>query len=322
MKKMLLILTFLSLGGSLATNRHLIEDITTQIHFYKPGVCQNLETKKSRCAVSSDDCIPRSAKFGEKWMNSNAMEIANIPSCTCEKTQVKACFTKIDGGHSKEFRCAPRKDDYCDKGDDSYNFVPSNAANSVCFCDELRSMIDEPAKPTLYGACLDPTDKANFFCAFSPDYCEMGHVWVDPRVVKSLGGEECTCENTRVGGCVGGFQGFHCAISEDGCYSNTFIKPLSLKAEHNHACLLCNKRTRIYKEDEIDHTPNRSQSSGSNKKAVAIALCVTLVVLIALSMAYYLQGRKKKYGKEESNPKNIETNFSDNTNSSPSNVIL
>uniref|UniRef100_A0A7S2WIY2 EGF-like domain-containing protein n=1 Tax=Eucampia antarctica TaxID=49252 RepID=A0A7S2WIY2_9STRA len=311
---MLLLLALLSLVGSYATTLNLIQDTTTQSHFYKPGVCQDLETKRNRCSLTSDDCIPRSAKNGERWMNSAVMEQAGLPSCSCEKTEIKACFKAINGGNSKEYRCAPRKDDYCDQGDDNYGFVPTNAVNSVCFCDDLRSMIDAPEKPTLYGACVDPADSKKFFCAFSPDYCELGHTWVDPLIVKILKGENyCTCENTRVGGCVGGFNGFHCAIAEDDCLSNNYINPLALKTKHNHACFLCNKRTRLYKKDEIDNTSSQSNSNTT----VIVALCTTIGAIGLVAIVVYSQRvRQKKDEKDDLHQPKMEMNFSENKNPS------
>lgn len=270
---------------------------TSQVHYYKPGRCQNIKTEETRCALTPDDCEPARNVDGEKWVNAIQMEVEGMEACNCETTMIRACMS---GGTSMTYNCAPgHEEDYCRANTNIpnelqfYDFIPTNAAQTTCFCDGMRSQNDVLARiRTRYGACYVPASlqlnqKEQFFCAYSSDYCKGDHIWVHPDdVLEILGEEECHCENTRIGGCVGGFQDFHCAVTEFDCISNIFVPPIMLKSEYNHACLLCDETmTTQPKQDEINEVLFSTEKTEIFTTVPTIAIIISVLVIILSALA-------------------------------------
>jgi len=315
---------------------------SSQVHYAQFGRCQNIKTGKTRCALSPDDCEPAQNEDGEKWYNALRLKEKGIdePPCLCEDTLLGACvFVGAPGQHIK-YECAPnRKEDYCRPEEDedntifidpTYDFLPMDPARTNCFCDAFKSSstaitenIDDDIKKknltdiikdrTRYGACYVPNDsndyeKKKFFCAYSSDYCTDDHIWIHPNDVPSFFGKEgeyCNCEKTHIGGCVGGFQDFHCGISELDCRTNLFVRPIPLKEEHNHACFLCKETFSVFREeDEIDNANYDEESSyyiSIRNIRIGIAVSVIIATAFLIGVFTWRWRRKKHLQQQQSN---------------------
>jgi len=135
------------------------------------------------------------------------------------------------------------------------------------------------------------------FCAYSSDYCTSNHIWIHPNNVPDIlgDGKYCHCENTHIGGCVGGFQDFHCGVSSLDCRTNQFVLPLKLKEEHNHACFLCKQTASIddAKVDELGRIRDNNTSHNANK-TVTISVIGTMLVLGLVTICFVFLKRKKR----------------------------
>lgn len=260
--------------------------------------------------MTPDDCEPSRNEGGERWFSALRLKQKGVEEapCTCRNTLVGACVTV--GGKHMNYECAPRtsnvEEDYCHKTeggkDPTYEILPTNEAGTNCYCDILQSIEDDsirgsPSARTKYGACYDHNagedEKENrFFCAYSSDYCTGNHMWVHPNDVPTIrgDGEYCTCESTHTGGCVGGMHPFHCALSEQDCNWNTFVPPIRLKTDHNHACFLCEETFTVNpKQDEIDALAYMGYSKLTSAEAISIGVAssaIALVVLVGLGRSF------------------------------------
>lgn len=291
---------------------------SSQIHYARFGRCQNIETLETRCAMTRDDCEPIGNDGGERWFNNLRLKQKGIDDgpCKCENTLMGACVSV--GGKTMDYECAPRtekvEEEYCLPHDDkdgnqidpTYQILPTNSAGTNCFCDALQSVEDDkirhnPSSLTKYGACYD-SFRDEFFCAYSSEYCDHNHVWVHPSEVPSIreDGGHCTCEQTHVGGCVGGSESFHCALSSDDCHWSGFVLPIALKTQHNHACMLCEKTISLEpKADEIIETLEYAPTIRSLTLTAGISIGVTVtVVAIVLCgvIRFYVRKDKTKSG--------------------------
>lgn len=218
----------------------------------KLGACEHAITGVVRCAMQASNCEPEyidgvKNPNGERWYSAYRMEQRGLESCSCETTEVGSCFkpgkADIAGGSGNvEFRCAPHSDSCHNQDGESFgiaNFAMSN--DEKCGCSGFGDLsLNELSWKTLYGACRSPSgSKDDYFCAYSPHDCEGEYSWVEPNSVSGLFGRDCHCEDTHVGGCVGGFQGFLCAITEDDCAWDNFHHPMPLKKKWGHSCRLC-----------------------------------------------------------------------------------
>jgi len=290
---------------------------STQKHYARFGRCQNIKTGETRCAMTASDCEPARNDDGEMWYNDLRLKQKGIDDgdCKCENTLMGACVSV--GGNHMSYECAPRttrEDDYCQAHDDdqdgnsvlpTYEILPTNSAGTNCFCDALQSIEDDsirhsPASLTKYGACFDPF-RDEFFCAYSSESCSGDHVWVHPKDVPDIrpDGGFCTCEQTHIGGCIGGMYPFHCALSEEDCHWNSFVPPIPLKMQHNHACMMCEKTITLDpKPDEIntiEYAPN-AMFSLSFTAGISIGVGVSVVFLVYCGVARFY-ARKDKAGK-------------------------
>jgi len=291
---------------------------SNQVHFAKFGRCENIKTGKTRCAMTPEDCEPARNDEGERWFNDLRSKQKGIDDheCKCENTLMGACVSV--GGKKMGYECAPRtknvEEEYCSpKEDDSgnsidptYEILPTNAAGTNCYCDALQSVEDDsirnsPSSMTKYGACYNPAN-GDFFCAYSSDYCQgENHSWVHPDEVPEIreDGGYCTCEQTHIGGCVGGMYPFHCALSPEDCHWNEFFLPIDLKVQHNHACMLCERTVTLDPQpDEIktlDFDPS-TRSGLSFTAGISIGAAVTVVAIALCCAARYCARKDKESG--------------------------
>jgi len=302
---------------------------SSQKHYAKFGRCQNIETGKTRCAMTPEDCESARNENGERWYNDAYTKQKGIDDgdCKCENTLMGACVSVV--GKNMNYECAPRtktvEEDYCLPQDDvngilldpTYEILPTNTAGTNCFCDALQSIEDDtirnsPSSLNKYGACFDAS-KDEFFCAYSGEYCQGDHVWIHPQDVPDIraDGGFCTCEQTHIGGCVGGFHNFHCALSEEDCHWNSFVLPIDLKMEHNHSCLLCDRTVSLsIKPDEIvdsvEFDPSLAPRGLSFTAGISIGVAVTVIGLVLCGVMRY-------YARKD---KTSDDNNTDNTSSS------
>jgi len=276
---------------------------STHVQYAQFGRCQNIKTGKTRCAISLEDCIPPNNPHGEKWYNVIRLKEKDIDAvpCVCDNTLIGAC--KYNG--EIKYECAPRsfgkEDDYCREMNNiqpTYEFLPANPSGTNCFCDSQKSVEDDTIHTrTKYGACYIPGNNNAFFCAYSSDYCTSNHIWIHPNNVPDIlgDGKYCHCENTHIGGCVGGFQDFHCGVSSLDCRTNQFVLPLKLKEEHNHACFLCKQTASIddAKVDELGRIRDNNTSHNANK-TVTISVIGTMLVLGLVTICFVFLKRKKR----------------------------
>jgi hypothetical protein len=140
-------------------------------------------------------------------------------------TSIGSCLGWTGAGN----RCSPHSYGFCSAGESFLDARSTNNNDTSCKCDEIS-----------YGVCQDRSSNRNHSCAFSPKDCEDGqHIWIQPNDVEIATGLVCTCDKVRIGGCVGGFQGFTCAVTEDDCPWDHYYPPYSLKRLHGHTCNLC-----------------------------------------------------------------------------------
>ena len=290
---------------------------SSQKHYARFGRCENVKTGATRCAMTKDDCEPARNEDGERWYNDLRLKQKGIDDgpCKCGNTLMGACVTF--GAKQMNFECAPRtinvEEDYCvgdENGDGTstdptYAILPTNSAGTNCYCDALQSIEDDrihrsSSSRTKYGACHNQDD-GSFFCAYSSEYCEGNHRWVRPELVPDIRGDGgyCTCEQTHIGGCIGGMESFHCALSEDDCYWNEFVMPIPLKAQHNHACMLCEQTVSLDpKPDEIEtleYSPSTTSLSFTAGISIGITVSVVSIVLCGM-VRFYVRKDKTKSG--------------------------
>eukprot|EP00581_Thalassiosira_minuscula_P000017 CAMPEP_0183746446 /NCGR_PEP_ID=MMETSP0737-20130205/66760_1 /TAXON_ID=385413 /ORGANISM="Thalassiosira miniscula, Strain CCMP1093" /LENGTH=388 /DNA_ID=CAMNT_0025982141 /DNA_START=272 /DNA_END=1439 /DNA_ORIENTATION=+ len=240
----------MSFGGSTANINHYV----------KTGTCMNLATGARRCALTPSDCEPTHIGGekninGEKWFTAYRLaqqddQSSTLKSCTCETTRVNACFANncsgsncdwtlsdVDGANLS-FRCAANSESCALSKGEMFGHLDANtlANDAQCGCNVLGKLDDQELsgelsprsqRATLYGACYK--DSENAFCAYSPDACgDYGYTWLDSLSASVMLGYECTCADTHTGGCVGGFMGFNCAVSEHDCTWDTYYPPMTL----------------------------------------------------------------------------------------------
>jgi len=297
--------------------------LSSQKHYARFGRCVNVKTGATRCAMSAEDCEPSRNEDGELWYNDLRLKQKGINDgdCKCENTLMGACVAI--GGKRMDFECAPRtnqvEEDYCLPHEDEngnsinpdYQILPTNSAGTNCYCDKLHSIEDDairhdPNAMTKYGACYDDSN-GEFFCAYSSDYCTDGHRWVSPKDVPDIRGDggHCTCEQTHIGGCVGGMYPFHCALSETDCHWNGFVLPLELKSQHNHACMLCDMKISLdVKHDEI----NEIEYATEGLPLAALISIGVAAPLVAIGLYFAIRSccrRNKASSAEDSSPENV-----------------
>lgn len=193
------------------------------------GICEDVQTKKTRCAMESSDCKPQQIDngvivlAGEKWYSAYEQKQRGQEVCSCQDTPIGSCNS----------RCSPQELGYCDHSSEIFQDALTNNLNfnnQECKCNKAT-----------YGACQDLSSSMNHFCALSPSDCEEHHhhFWVKPSMTKSITGLDCSCKQVRVGGCVGNIMGFTCALSKDDCPFDEYYPPYSLKMLHGYTCNLC-----------------------------------------------------------------------------------
>ena len=220
---------------------------------------------------------------GERWVSGWNLKKRGLPSCSCDSTEIPSCLTashRSDGGI--DYRCAAHSD-LCQLGEgETFGFVdiPSSDGNQSCGCRAYGTLHTgegsaarfDPSKMTRYGACYlshsasklvgstlpADADPHQSFCAYSPSDCPDYHTWIEPGSVNAVLGHDCGCQDTHVGGCVSGFTGIYCAVTQDDCQGpfGAFHKPFELKSKHNHSCKLC---------DRISMPSSSSSKSSSSK---------------------------------------------------------
>ena len=223
--------------------------LSFSVSYAKTGTCENIRTDEQRCALQASDCEPSHVEGeknveGERWYSAYRMEQRGFPQCSCGETTIGACLGVGDIGVSGvmlDFRCAPHPESCHLREGETFGMVNfSLKDNAQCTCSGLSDANDSGSQsPTLYGACRHQKDAEKHFCAYSSSNCEEGYDWIDPSSVSEMIGFSCTCENTRVGGCVGGFTEFICAVSQDDCDWDTYFPPATLKEKHGYDCRLC-----------------------------------------------------------------------------------
>lgn len=212
------------------------------------GVCENVVTKAQRCAIQASDCVPSHIDGslnveGEKWYTAHDQRLNGNAPCDCGETEINACM------NGDSFTCSPTKSGYCSSSSDLYGIAPTE--KGYCTCDS--QFVDNVRTRTKYGACQDLTSSKSHFCAYSPKDCEDNHIWVEPELAKDIVGTDCFCENVRIGGCIGGFTNFICAVTEDQCYFDKYYPPHSLKELFGQTCTLCKADIEII--DELTDLP-------------------------------------------------------------------
>lgn len=312
--------------------------------FYaETGTCEHITTGEQRCALLPSDCEPshvdgeKNVVGGERWYNAYRMKQRGVNPCTCETTPVGACFVGgagLDGSGgiaALEFRCAPHPEScVSSRGETFGEFgdIPLEDG-AECGCSVLGVLeewdadddYDEddavelpPAQSaTLFGACYN--DENDHFCAFSPSDCkggDEGYSWMDPASVKDLLGYDCTCADTHIGGCVGGFMGFACAVTSEDCSWDSYYPPRSLKKTHGYSCRLCKPiENRMIKADAIDAlTLEKSVAPGdaSNAKTIAGTIGGAIGVFAGIAITLISVFVCKKRGGTASNQSDKQSN--------------
>jgi len=256
-------------------------------------------TRNRRCAMQPSYCEKsKSAKktiMGEKFVagvtNSRTANLPGVTTqrCDCENTPVGVCLK--DSGTikretlNKDFRCAANSHS-CDEAETFLFLDDPIDGEFECGCNGLTTVsnqeqVEEDGMATLYGACRNFKSPKKHFCAYSPESCESGHEWIPPTEVRSRLGLECHCENVHVGGCVNGFDGFHCGATAEDCAWGSYVPPLTLKADFGEECRLCLQTSSTLPPDEINMLKD---SSGLGAGAIVgiIAACLILAGLIGV----------------------------------------
>lgn len=244
------------------------------------GFCEKLFTRERRCAMQPSDCIPTHSSAGESnvegesWVTAVRAAIKTpLVKCDCDNTPTGLCVPndQLDkvtpstiGQQGVNYRCAASSH-LCNQEEETFLFVDfplDQETGAQCGCNGLFNQdgpLSKDGSASLYGACVDSNYNLNdvapsdaFFCAYSPEACSDGHEWVEPTIVKSSLGLECHCESVRVGGCLNGLNGFHCANTADDCGSwGNYLPPLPLLRDSGESCRLC-ESTASTLPDEID----------------------------------------------------------------------
>jgi len=282
------------------------------------GVCENVETGIQRCAMQLSDCEPthfidgEKNEIGEKWYSAYRQKQRGFAPCDCMQTSMGVCTKSLeisdaDKGESSSnnnennelndrIQCAPHAQ-ACQRSVESFGFLSTSSINSCnCVFNE-----NNPEKRTKYGACQDVISSRNnkdHFCAYSPEDCEGdNHVWIYPEDTLKILKMECFCEEVRIGGCIGGFSNFHCAITEDDCNWDKFYSPISLKEEHGMSCRLCRPSTNDVSNLETDEIDGLKKKGLTAWEISGISiLSVNSFAFLVVSLYYYfykIRGKKK-----------------------------
>jgi len=319
---LILYLIPMSFGGSTANINHYV----------KTGTCMNLATGARRCALTPSDCEPTHIGGekninGEKWFTAYRLaqqddQSSTLKSCTCETTRVNACFANncsgsncdwtlsdVDGANLS-FRCAANSESCALSKGEMFGHLDANtlANDAQCGCNVLGKLDDQELsgelsprsqRATLYGACYK--DSENAFCAYSPDACgDYGYTWLDSLSASVMLGYECTCADTHTGGCVGGFMGFNCAVSEHDCTWDTYYPPMTLAETFGYRCRLCEPFGQDLHADTIDKLSaeeNVTPTTSKSYNAVFASGLVGLATGAALSLVIIFICRKCSYKK-------------------------
>lgn len=315
-----------AVGPSLISFSPAFADINDNAkhNFALIGACES-NSGDRRCALGPSDCKPshidgKKNVHGEKWHSAYRMNQLGYAPCTCEETRVSACFLGEAGldstGANVHFRCAPHSESCLLSKGETFGLINGIVPledDAQCGCSVLGVLeehsfeegksasnqlqdssgaLEKPPPPlsqaaTLYGACYKAAD--DNFCAFSPSDCQgadEGYSWVDPTSVSDMLGYECTCADTHVGGCVGGFMGFTCAVTSADCIWDIYYPPKKLKESHGYDCRLCKPiKHHIIHEDAIDKlaSPTEDGHVLSTKNILAfggIGMAIGIVVTL------------------------------------------
>lgn len=264
-------------------------------NFAETGACENVVTSKRRCAMQASDCEPTHIDGnlntqGEKWHSAYRLKQRGFDACTCEDTEIGACMSINDGEASLNFSCAPTQTGYCNKGtQESFGSLSQGINEGYCGCASYGRSSSGIAEQTAtrYGACQDLSSKSKHFCAYSPAACEENHLWVQPELTKQVIGTDCHCANVRIGGCIGGFENFHCAVTEDDCTWDDYFAPLSLKEKHGHTCNLCLASPINDEIDDIDQFVPSTDGGLLSAGGIAGIVIASIVGFVAIGTASY-----------------------------------
>ena len=269
-------------------------------HIAAMGVCENTETLERRCAIQASDCKPthidgQKNVNGEKFVPLHMQRLQNQEmSCTCDNTPVHVCLTPNQDDPLLFTKTCVAHQALCDVENGSLLGVTSDGdSEGSCTCKETKNDSDTTIPtPTLYGACYNPQDTDNSFCAFSPDDCESPYVWVRPDDTEAVVRRTCRCENVRTGGCVGGFTGFLCALTQDDCMNADYFAPISLKKTHGESCRLCDSSD-TFSNDVVDQTKKKSMSPGMIAWIVATGLLSIVTIGVLWCIVLKCRSRKR-----------------------------
>ena len=272
-------------------------------HVAEMGVCENTETLERRCVIQASDCKPthidgQKNVNGEKFVPLHMQRLQNQEmGCACDNTPVHVCLTPNHDDPLQFTKTCVAHQALCDVENGSLLGVTSDGdSEGSCTCKEIKKDNDTTTPtPTLYGACDNPQDPNDSFCAFSPNDCESPYVWVRPEDTVAVVGRTCTCENVRTGGCVGGFTGFICALTQDDCMNTRYFAPISLKKTHGESCRLCESSDAL-SSDAVDETKKESLSPGIIVLIVATA--ILSIVVIGFLWCAVLKCRRSKHAKD------------------------
>jgi uncharacterized membrane protein len=132
--------------------------------------------------------------------------------------------------------------------------------------------------------------------------CEGKYVWVEPSDAKKVVGTECTCENTRIGGCVGGIENFICAVSVDDCPSEQYYSPIQLKKTFGKECNLC------YSEDGMgsDEISNLKIDGKGLSVGGIIGIIFGVLAVLVFVVVFIVYAKRRSSGDKSLTPPPIE----------------
>lgn len=275
----------------------LISLANAQSHFNlaTTGSCVDADDMGlERCAMQSNDCEPTHVDgnknvYGERWYSSyrQSQRGSNL-QCRCANTPIGACVqasstNPINGGLS--LSCAAHEA-LCASGE---TFVPATddvARLADCKCHHGGTS----RQPTRYGACVDRKSDG-YFCSYRFEDCPDDYDFMEPSQVPD--NYHCHCGNVKIGGCVGGFMKFQCAVTEDDCTHDSYFSPIDLEMTHGYTCLLCDTA------EALDLVEPDAEGKNKVRTAVSVSMLMAVCIIFVLLAAHLCLKRKNHFfGKE------------------------
>ena len=261
------------------------------------GGCYDSSLNARRCEYNSSHCGPE-----EAWMTPVDLAMAGQNPCSCEDTEIGACYT-VTTDHVATCHVHPNQcpDDtiWIDAG---YVY----GSGHTCLCDRFRDK-----GLTQYGACWDGgTMPYVATCAYQKADCSAGETWVEPQEALKVYGFECNCDDVLTGACESAITGeLTCAVDIDSCEDDDEWISARDVAAAGTSCRICGTNTPSPTpaptsaptraptvspvKIDLDGDKKDDESSGVTLIIVVAVVVVVVVAVIAVGAIFTITQRAR-----------------------------